>query len=336
MNVITINCPICNNPASKIPETVMQELKRISCPLCGQFFIFLDSSEKLDNFKKPEGTGRLNIIAENIKCLKEGIYPIWVDKKPGIESGKLFEKSEFRELDYYSNIPIIHAFKKNNLLKLFAQKCSLVGAFESVKVSEQDLYSLKIDGVEEAARWLSQLSIEGLIDLGKNGNNPDWVKDYLKGNSGKIKISPKGWETIEVLFRGIQSKIAFLAQSFDEEIRGPIKEAVKKAVMEAGWEVETVDDDPTNEGIMDKIISKINQSHFLIADLTQNKNGVYFEAGYAKGLTLPVIYTIKRDDLKNAHFDVKHLNIITWDSPEDLEEKLKYRIKSTIKREKHL
>ncbi len=97
-----------------------------------------------------------------------------------------------------------------------------------------------------------------------------------------------------------------------------------------GFQPLLVDEIHHNEGIMDKIIASINSSKFVVAELTYQKTGVYYEAGYAKGLGLPVIHIVKGEDLKNCHFDIKHLNLIVWNSLAELEDKLMNRIAATI------
>jgi nucleoside 2-deoxyribosyltransferase len=57
--------------------------------------------------------------------------------------------------------------------------------------------------------------------------------------------------------------------------------------------------------IGDEIISQIRRSKFLIADFTGHRGGVYFEAGLAMGLGLPVFWTCRRDDLDKLHFDIR-------------------------------
>ncbi len=71
-----------------------------------------------------------------------------------------------------------------------------------------------------------------------------------------------------------------------------------------------------------KIMAEIKNSRFLVADVTQQNKGVYFEAGYALGLGLPVIWCIKEDDLKNVHFDTRQYNHITYKTEDELKEKL--------------
>ena len=54
------------------------------------------------------------------------------------------------------------------------------------------------------------------------------------------------------------------------------------------------------------------------------------EAGYARGLGLPVIFTCHQDDLENAHFDTRNYNQLAWTKAEELAKKLENRIVATI------
>lgn len=85
-----------------------------------------------------------------------------------------------------------------------------------------------------------------------------------------------------------------------------------------------------NEKICDKIIAEIRTCQFLVADVTLQRAGVYFEAGFAIGLGRPVIWSCREDDLKNVHFDTRQYNHIVWKEPTDLRIQLADRIKATI------
>lgn len=68
-------------------------------------------------------------------------------------------------------------------------------------------------------------------------------------------------------------------------------------------------------------MAEIRNSRFVIADTTEQNNGVYyFEAGYALGQGLPVIWSVRKDDVKNVHFDTAQYNQIRWESAPQLEE----------------
>jgi nucleoside 2-deoxyribosyltransferase len=111
----------------------------------------------------------------------------------------------------------------------------------------------------------------------------------------------------------------------------------------AGYDPKIVNAEPFNGDIVDKIITLINRARFVIADLTGQRQGVYFEAGYAKGLNITVIYTVRKDEIGpkpskinpdplKVHFDLNHQNIITWkeDELEGFQRRLKDRITATI------
>lgn len=78
----------------------------------------------------------------------------------------------------------------------------------------------------------------------------------------------------------------------------------------------------------------------MVADLTGYRDGVYYEAGFAEGLGLPVIYTCHKKwlegvpgkNIEKVHFDINHKNIITWeeDKLEDFKARLINRINAVI------
>jgi len=61
-----------------------------------------------------------------------------------------------------------------------------------------------------------------------------------------------------------------------------------------------------NEKIDDLIVAEIRKSGLVVADFTGDRGGVYFEAGYARGLGLPVIWPCRKDWLEKLHFDTEH------------------------------
>lgn len=72
----------------------------------------------------------------------------------------------------------------------------------------------------------------------------------------------------------------------------------------------------------------------MVADFTCEKEkvrgGVYFEAGFAMGLGIPVIWTVEKGSLGDVHFDTRQYNHIVWDTPETLRNMLKARIGAVI------
>lgn len=140
-------------------------------------------------------------------------------------------------------------------------------------------------------------------------------------------ITYKGFERIEELSKKkIKLDQCFVAMSFDPDLKETYESGIRRAIIDAGYKPLRVDEEEYVDKIDDKIISEIRKSGLAVADFTQHKLGVYFEAGFAFGLGIPVIWVCKEDDIKNAHFDTNHYNHIVWNTAEELYEKLLNRI----------
>lgn len=112
----------------------------------------------------------------------------------------------------------------------------------------------------------------------------------------------------------------------EEEMRRMYDEGIKPAVEDAGYRVTRVDLVEHNEWIMDQVMAGIRAAPFVVADFTGHRNGVYFEAGFARGLGKTVIHTCEKEDLEKAHFDTQQLNHVLWTTPDELRKKLHLRI----------
>ncbi|PSR52030.1 hypothetical protein AHMF7605_00095 [Adhaeribacter arboris] len=149
--------------------------------------------------------------------------------------------------------------------------------------------------------------------------------------SGYFQIIHKGLnQVVELSKVEINSKTCFMA--FDNRTK-PYRKAIKNAISKTGYKVIIIDEEHINSDktIPDAILSGIKQSKFCVADFTLHRNGVYFESGYALGLGKSVIYTCHKDDFSDSHFDIKQLQHIIYNTPEDLERMLVDKIEAWIK-----
>jgi hypothetical protein len=89
----------------------------------------------------------------------------------------------------------------------------------------------------------------------------------------------------------------------------------RPAAEKAGFKLRKLTDGQGAGLIDNQIRARIRGARLLIADLTHDNNGAYFEAGFAEGLGLEVIYTCKADKFKEkkTHFDTNHMVTIPWD-----------------------
>ena len=150
-------------------------------------------------------------------------------------------------------------------------------------------------------------------------------------SGGNSKLTWKGWGKFEAIKEsGGLSKKCFVAMSCSEYMNEIYSEGIEKAVVEAGYKPIFIEKKEHNEKICDLIIAEIRSCKFLIADVTGQRQNVYYEAGFAHGLNRDVIWTCKQDEIEEAHFDTRQYNHITWIDAEDLKKKLVNRIKATI------
>jgi hypothetical protein len=151
-----------------------------------------------------------------------------------------------------------------------------------------------------------------------------------------ITLSLKGWEYYEKLKRGAtESRKAFMAMKYgDEQLDKIVEEVFKPAVKQTGFDLVRLDDKPKAGLIDDRLRIEIRTSRFLIADLTHDNLGAYWEAGYAEGLGKPVIYTCEKSKFEKAppHFDANHHLTIPWDSNnlQEAANQLKATIRATL------
>ena len=151
-----------------------------------------------------------------------------------------------------------------------------------------------------------------------------------------VTLSMEGWDYFEELIRGAkESRKAFMAMKFgDETLDMMLENYFKPAVEQTGFQLIRLDDTPRAGLIDDRLRVEIRTSRFLIADLTHENAGAYWEAGFAEGLGRPVIYTCEKAkfEMDKTHFDTNHHLTVIWDkeNPAEAAEDLKATIRATI------
>ena len=240
--------------------------------------------------------------------------------------------------------------RADRLLKYFVDCSRVVGdevkiSYNNHDISEQmpGVQSTELDDVFAMKMWRAMawsestawgevcvlaeyLQKQGLIEIHTMVNE---VNKWLES-----RVSIDGYRHINDSITTVDPAQAFVAMWFDEEMTIAYEEGIKKAVESAGYTPMRIDKKPDVNKIDDEIIAEIRRSRFLIADFTHGddgaRGGVYFEAGFAFGLGLPVIYTCRNDMVKRLHFDTRQYHHIVWEEPADLRRDLKNRIQALI------
>ena len=134
-----------------------------------------------------------------------------------------------------------------------------------------------------------------------------------------------------ILYEEMSSKRAlstqvFVAMSFHTSLNPLYEAGIAVAIRGSGYEPLRIDKANYDGKIDDEIIAQIRLSAFVVADFTQHRGGVYYEAGFAHGLGRRVIFICREDDIPNLHFDVRQYNTILWKEPTDIVKPLQDRI----------
>jgi len=282
------------------------------CPRCGTYL--------MDDIAKS---------ADPIPFVKEKLYLIsavarWMSDRGvndylRVDKALLKDRSEF-EARILSVCPRKRQEIMNHILTYIAEKTPYTGAWITIN-KELDYPLFYCENKEALEFYLGHLAFLALI-----GDQPAGNANLWNG-----RLSGDGWIRVEELaMPNIESTQAFVAMWFDDEMTSAFSDGILPLQEDTGFTMLRIDMQEFNDKICDKILAEIRKSRFIIADVTGHRQGVYFEAGFAMGLGLPVIWTCREDQIEQCHFDTRQYNHIPWNNPEELREKLRDRILATI------
>lgn len=292
------SCPICKLGSNEVHYSDYGERLSLDCARCGKFTITATAAAVAEkNNLSPKLSAWIRDRNEN-----------GVDV-PEINSASL------KEIE--TKLPTYRvADKQLLLLRALEKKTEFPG--QAVTVHEHLDFPLAWATSEKEFLYLLRSLIErGFV------RRIDGLPELTDSFVFEMQITPVGWTFLDEHARpSVISDQAFVAMAFAPELNSAWEAGIRPALRKAGFMPYRVDVDLHIERIDAKIMSEIKNSRFLVADVTLQRPGVYFEAGYAAGLGLPVFWTVRQDDLKNVHFDTRQYNHIVWKNEDHLAEQL--------------
>ena len=150
-----------------------------------------------------------------------------------------------------------------------------------------------------------------------------------------IVVSVSGYERIKQQLTRQDLTRGFVAMWFDPETKEAYDNGIAPAIKSAGYEPVRIDDllatgETAKDKVDDAIIAEIRRSRFVVADFTGLRGGVYYEAGFAEGLGIPVFYSCRADYIDKLHFDTRQIYHVPWDTPTKLYQGLFNRIRMRL------
>jgi hypothetical protein len=309
-------CPICHCVDSNSKQHLTKDAYVVNCPVCGDFEIsgtanavqqgFNDSdSWKLSAWvRQYAGTmvtesdlhAAIAMRTPNLKQRADRSL-VWLNNR--YPAGEYFYVNELGQWKTYENPP--------------GSRSVILGG--SVVYSELASVSWS-RSIEEMQFMVTDVLCKELGYLATN-------------HKREYRVSPKGLLHLEGA-SNIPSRVGFCAMWFSEEVKPLWVQVIAPAIQDSGYEPLRIDSKQHNGKIDDEIMASIRGAKFVVADFTGNRGGVYYEAGFAHGLDLPVIFMCREGD--DLHFDIRQYNCIFWkpDNLDDARERLKNRILATL------
>lgn len=321
------NCFICDRENTETAGYILSRsygFRLFDCPSCGDYGVFGnfadDFKDGRSNSRKEIFLSKARIIAVERKLAGRDKYVLTYEDVP---QGLICEGSNYYwlpESDFISEYPLDNSqiFDRIllNLSRCIKHPADQINIVVSQGCSYAILYS---SNTTEASFIIKQLEEMGYLD-----SSSSLLNEYI------LRITAAGWQKISnIREHNEKSESVFVAMWFSKETL-QYRQAVENAVEISGYRSVIVDQEDFNDYIMDKVFNDIRDARFIIADFTCSsetddkssqkikggtRGGVYYEAGYARGLGKEVIHTCRNDDesKKRRHFDIEQINTIFWE-----------------------
>src|ERR1700693_2011365 len=163
----------------------------------------------------------------------------------------------------------------------------LLRLVESRYVSQDQAIRIELEDDYPAILAQSPSEMGHLVDLAV-GETLKWLR---RGGDAALNVylTAEGWRrVVDLRCSRPRSDEAFVAMSFHRSLQEAYDRGIKPALDETGYSPIPVDREEQNAKIDDEIVAHIRASSLVVADFTLQRTGVYFEAGFALGLGLPV------------------------------------------------
>ena len=181
------------------------------------------------------------------------------------------------------------------------------------------------EGTKETSEYIEKIKQFG-DEFQYCENLVAWLRQLYKRKYDSIEVPPI-----------TKRNQIFVAMMFSDETNDVYQNCYKKVIQSLNYACMRIDEKDFTGSIISEITSEISDSVAIIADLTGNRGGVYYEAGVARGLQLcnhqiKLLLTCKQDffNKEKVHFDVSGDNILLYNDTSDLIEKLNKRLQTVL------
>lgn len=246
-------------------------------------------------------------------------------KCPRVTEAEIREASERQPLSVTERV--------DRLLKYFEISTQHLG--ESFEYDKHRFLGENSDHFLQIMAWSESTKREETDFLVDYLVRREWVEKTTEGQPATYRLTVNGYIHLAELEKTvIDSSKVFVAMWFNPSMYSAWQDGISLAIRNTGYTPMRIDEQEHLDKIDDRIIAEIRRSRFIVADFTHGeegvRGGVYYEAGFAHGLNIPVIFTCRKDIRENLHFDTRQYNHIFWETLDELRERLEERIGAVI------
>lgn len=137
-----------------------------------------------------------------------------------------------------------------------------------------------------------------------------------------FRLTEQGWSEAAARAGGRKLKSCFVLLSDDVDLCAEWSERLLPKLEQCGYQARLFNHSGTDNT---DSMQQISESKLIIADLTNHSPDVYFAAGYALGLNIPVIWTVNRTYADKLFVQTQQIRPIVWDTAEELAAVLQQR-----------
>jgi len=140
-----------------------------------------------------------------------------------------------------------------------------------------------------------------------------------------LKLTDKGWAQAAATTWGQRLKPCVVLHPEEEGLREEWIENVFPKIEQCGY-LPRKAEPLLRESYNDTIMRLVTDSKLLIADLTIPSPDVYYAAGYARGLQIPVIWTVRQSEAARVAAQFKQIRPVIWTEAEQLADMLQQHL----------
>ncbi|RUT45438.1 hypothetical protein EJP82_14135 [Paenibacillus anaericanus] len=287
--MIKKHCLFCDEIVSIEPEGDYDRYLGCSCSP-GRFYTLLrDSYKPINLLPHQQKRKMLHVVSAYIRELTD------CDEKVTITANDL------ESIVNSPEIPVTIEDKGNRLLQYLHRHSKGPGEPIVIQPLSRNYNLTYSPSLQELVYIIDKLSNEKLL-----------VREGVT-----YKLTDEGWRVAVASAGGNKLKPCMILMSDDEDLRMDWQEGLLPRIEQCGYLPRLLTQSKTHSH-EDYSLELIADNKLIIADLTGQSPGVYFAAGYALGMNIPVIWTVNSSEADKLVVQLQDIRPIVWDTVEEL------------------